>query len=396
MPLFSHSQLSMYQQCPLKYRLRYRDKIKRDTEGVEAFLGTVIHQVLKKCYDNARRSKVNTLDELLTCYTELWQQQWHDAIIITSQELTQDHYLALGRRLIKTYYQRYAPFDTDITIATEMRLTFSLDDNNKYQMTGFIDRLSRTSDDFYQIHDYKTSAYLPGQEEADHDQQLGLYHLGVKRKWPDIKNIRLIWHYLAFDRELVSVRSDEAIAQMTGNAIELITKIQSTIDFPPQESYLCQWCQYPDLCPMRKHFYQVAALPENEYLNEPGVTLVNRYAELREQASSIEKEMNKVKEAIVDYARRQQVQVIKGSQDKARIAFDRKLKFPGKNATERKQLDNIIKEKGKWAEVSQLDTTLLVRAIENKLWDKDLIDRVLQHGHIEETSAVYFSGLKEE
>lgn len=255
MPLFSHSQLSMYQECPLKYKLRYRDRIKRDTVGVEAFLGTVVHQVLKKCYDNARRSKANTLDQLLTCYRELWQEQWHDAIVISKQELTQDHYVALGSRLIETYYQRYAPFDTDITIATEMRLTFSLDDCNKYQMTGFIDRLSRTSDDLYQIHDYKTSAYLPGQEEADHDRQLGMYHLGVKRKWPDIKNIQLIWHYLAFDRELVSVRSDEAIAQLAGDAIKLITEIQSTIDFPPQESNLCRWCQYLDLCPMRKHFY---------------------------------------------------------------------------------------------------------------------------------------------
>ena len=38
MPIYSHSQLSMYEEYPLKYRLRYRDKIKRDIVGVEGFL----------------------------------------------------------------------------------------------------------------------------------------------------------------------------------------------------------------------------------------------------------------------------------------------------------------------------------------------------------------------
>ncbi|MBN2186845.1 MAG: PD-(D/E)XK nuclease family protein [Dehalococcoidia bacterium] len=37
MPIYSHSQLSMYEGCPLKYKLRYRDRIKRDIEGVEGF-----------------------------------------------------------------------------------------------------------------------------------------------------------------------------------------------------------------------------------------------------------------------------------------------------------------------------------------------------------------------
>jgi len=62
MTIYSHSQLSTYEQCPLKYRLRYRDKIKRDTEGVEAFLGTMVHETLKKCYDDVRYTKMNTLD----------------------------------------------------------------------------------------------------------------------------------------------------------------------------------------------------------------------------------------------------------------------------------------------------------------------------------------------
>ena len=396
MPLYSHSQLSTYQDCPLRYRFRYRDKIKRVTEGVEAFLGTMVHETLKRCYNNVRFGRVSTLDNLLTYYDKLWQKEWHDSIAIVKEDLTADDYQALGKRLIETYHQRYAPFDSELTIGTEMRLNFSLGDGGKYKLTGIIDRLSRTKDDIYQIHDYKTSAHLPSQEDADNDRQLGLYHLGIEKKWPDIQNIRLIWHYLAFDRELVSSRSDEEVTELANNTIKLIDEINSTVYFPPAESALCQWCEYPDLCPMRKHFYQLAALPENEYLNEPGVTLVDKYAELREKASDIEKDMENVREALIDYARREQVQMITGSQNKARVAFDQKLRFPGKNKAEREQLDKVLKETGKWSEVSQLDTTALTRIIKDKLWDKELIDHVMQYGRIEETSAVYFSKLKDE
>ena len=126
MPIYSHSQLSTYEQCPLKYRLCYRDKIKRDIEGVEAFLGTMVHETLKKCYDNARLTKLDNLNDLLSYYENIWQQNWHDSIVITKKDLTQEHYQALGRKMIETYYLRYAPFDSDITIQTEMRLNFAL------------------------------------------------------------------------------------------------------------------------------------------------------------------------------------------------------------------------------------------------------------------------------
>ena len=396
MPIYSHSQLSMYQDCPLKYKLRYRDRIKRDVEGIEAFLGSRVHETLQKCYKDLRFTRVNSLDDLLAYYNKVWQENWHDSIVITRQELTQEHYRALGEKLIETYYKRHAPFDSEITIGTEMGLNFSLDDENKYRMTGYIDRLSRTQDDVYEIHDYKTSAFLPSQEDADNDRQLALYHVGIQKRWPDIKNIRLIWHYLAFDTELVSYRTPEAISSIIEDTRNLIDEIESARDFPPRESGLCGWCEYPDLCPLRKHFVKVEALPVNEYLNEPGVVLVNKYAALRNEAKQIDKEIEKVREAILDYARSEEVEVIKGSDYKARVRFDEKLKFPGKNDVGRLELDAIIKEAGMWPEVSQLDTTSLIRVIEDRLWSKDLIEKVIKYGRIETSGSIYISNLKNE
>ena len=395
MPTYSHSQLSTYEECPLKYKLCYRDGIKRDTESVEGFLGNMVHEALKKCYDAVKLTKVNTLDELLACYDNLWQQNWHNGIVITKKDLTSDHYHTLGRKMIETYYQRHVPFDKDITIGTEMRIRFSLDDDGKYQLQGLIDRLSRTPDGVHHINDYKTSAYLPGQEDVDNDHQLALYQIGVQKKWPDVKEVKLVWHYLAFDCELESRRSVEKLAELAGETIQLIDEIESAEEFPPRDSGLCDWCEYPDLCPNRKHFYLVEALPTNEYLNEPGVVLVNKYAELKEKADEIDEEMTKVKEALIGYAKREGVTLIKGSNRKVRVRFDEKLKFPGKNEPGREELDKALVQDGKWPEVSQLDTTALTRIVEEELWDKELIDQVMKFGRIEETSAVYLSKLKE-
>ena len=395
MPVYSHSQLSMYEQCPLKYKLCYRDRIKRDVTTIEAFLGNVVHDTLKKCYD-MRRATPMSLDALLPCYDDLWQREWNDSIVITRQDTTADDYRAHGHRMLEAYHKRYAPFDSDVTLGTEVRVIFSLDDDNKYRLQGYIDRLSRAADSVYEIHDYKTSAHLPGQEDADRDRQLGLYHIGVCRQWPDFRDIRLVWHYLAFDTELRSSRSNEAISRLTADTTRIIDKIEADEDFPPHESNLCEWCEYPDLCPMRKHLYVVEALPANEYLKEPGVVLVNRYAELKEKASEIDKEIGAVKEALVDYARREQVNVIRGSNRMARVRFDTRLKFPGKNDPQRAELDDIIMQAGKWMEVSQLDTAALARMIDEEAWGRELIEQVLSHGTVEETTAVYLSKLKDE
>lgn len=395
MSVYSHSQLSTYEECPLKFKLRYRDRIKRETEGVEAFVGSVAHETLKKCYDDIRLTKLNSLDDLLSYYEYVWQKNWHDAIIINKKDVTAEHYRNLGAKMLTTYYQRYAPFSADITIGTELLLNFTLDDQRKYRVMGFIDRLSRDADGVYSIHDYKTSAHLPAQAEADQDRQLALYQFGVQQKWPDIKQVRLVWHYLAFDHELVSRRSNEAIATLVASITRLIDEIESAREFPPGESELCDWCEYPDLCPRRKHLYLVANLPVNQYLSEPGVALVNKYAALKQQSGEIEKELDEVKEALLNYARKEGVSVIRGNDRQVRVRFDMKLRFPGKNETEHAGLRRAITEAGKWLEVSQLDATALVKAVENETWDKALIDRVMQYGKLEEAVSITLSGLKE-
>ena len=61
----------------------------------------------------------------------------------------------------------------------------------------------------------------------------------------------------------------------------------------------------------------------------------DRIEELKEKASEIEEETGKVRGAILDYAKREHVVVIRGSDRKVRVKFDEKLESPGKSEAKR-------------------------------------------------------------
>jgi len=147
MTAYSPSRLATYRDCPLRYRYRYHDRIKRDVQWVESFMGIRVHATLQKLYEDVRFGRLNGLPDSLAYYDRAWRENRTDSIVVTREGLAADDYRALGEKMIASYYGRYVPFDVDTTIGTEMNIRFSLDDEGKYRMSGIVDRLSRTAED---------------------------------------------------------------------------------------------------------------------------------------------------------------------------------------------------------------------------------------------------------
>ena len=318
MPVYSHSRLSTYEKCPLQYRFRYLDKIKRDTQGIEAFMGNRVHEVLERLYRDLMMSKHPSLDELTALYHRVWDANYSDKVRIVKTEYTAGHYRGTGERCIADYYRRYEPFDQGATLGLEERVQVGLDPQGRYQIQGYIDRLVRAGQGVYEIHDYKTSASLPSDADLRRDRQLALYQMAVEKRFPDASAIRLVWHYLVFGQELRSERNREEIEAHRRGAISLIDAIEEAKVFPPHESALCRWCEYRDICPVQKHLVKVEALPPNEYLKESGVQLVDRLAALLSQRRGVEAEIAKVEEAILAYVDREGATVLRGTGHTAR------------------------------------------------------------------------------
>ena len=249
MAIYSHSKLSTFEQCPLKYKYKYIDKRKPDIEKtIEAHLGSIVHSTLEWVYKKVKNKEPPLIDDIIKYYAEIWEKNYKPEILIVKKELTQRDYFNKGVEFLMHYYNRYYPFK-DGTIECEKKVEISLDEKEKYKVIGFIDRLVYNLETKeYEIHDYKTANNLPQKEKIDNDRQLALYSLAVKDMFGKDKKIKLIWHYLAYDKDIVSTRTEEQLEDLKKSIINLIKEIESTKDFSPRKSILCNWCEFRPSC----------------------------------------------------------------------------------------------------------------------------------------------------
>ena len=249
MVVYSHSKLSTFEKCPLKYKYRYIDKKTPDIkQTIEAHLGKVVHNTLEWIYSQVKQDKIPTIEIIITYYTENWQEKYSEDILIVKSGLTDKDYFNKGVQFLVDYYNEHHPFK-DGTIECEKKIWITLDEQKKYKILGFIDRLVynfKTNE--YEVHDYKTANNLPTQEGIDNDKQLALYSIAIKELFGHDKEVRLIWHYLAHNKKIESTRTNEQLRQLRQDILDLINKVEATETFPHNKSPLCGWCEFRPSC----------------------------------------------------------------------------------------------------------------------------------------------------
>ena len=379
---YSISQIGAFEECALQYKFIYVDRIKRYEEGVEAFLGQRFHEAMEWLY-RERSFRIVPLEELLAYYEKQWVECWHSGVKIARKERTADDYRLMGRRFIEDYYKRHHPFDEGRVLGLERHIRFPLDEAGRYKCKGIIDRLMLAPDGAFEVHDYKTGSSLPEQAGLYRDRQLGLYHIGVQTLWPEAKEVRLVWHMVAFDLEMRSSRTPAALEALRQDIAGLIDRIEAEKEFAPHESRLCDWCAYWDLCPVKKHLLKVEALPRERWKDETGVKIVDAYAErwrkkrgLDAEVKAVEAELDEIRDAAIDFAEKEGVQVIRGTDARLRVTGKERVSPPAKGSEEREALERELKAAGVWEEVSTLDPPALEKVMIEGRWAGDVLGRV--------------------
>jgi len=392
--IYSPSRLETYRQCPQKFKFGYIDGIKSPIEGIEAFMGSRVHEALEKLYTHLRFCKPMTLNELLTHYHEQWEKEWHEAIQIVREGMTPDEYEAMGAQCLSTYYQRYAPFNQSLTLGLEYPVKFSLDPENRYVMQGFIDRLSSPEEGVIWIHDYKTKGFFPTQPEIDEDRQLAYYQIAIQALWPKTRTVVLIWHYLLFNQELQSKRTHEELEALRQETLNLIQEIETAVEFPTRKSGLCNWCEYQTICPLFRHRYEVDALDQTTYTADEGIQWAERLVVLQLQEEKTDDEIKKTKEALASYAVKKGIETVFTKTHQVLIRFYDNIRFPKRDEPGRAHLEKLIKSKGKWEEASSLDTFALSKILKSGVWEPEVVAEVKRLGTPEKTSWIKVSPRK--
>jgi len=378
MPSFSHSKIGTFENCKLQFKYRYIDRIKVEVEDtIETFLGSRVHETLEKLYRDLRFAKDVTLDGLLDDFNQRWRKNWSDAVKIVNQEYGPENYRKMGERYIRDYFFHHQPFDEGRVIGLETQDFLPLDEQGRYSYHIRIDRLMDMGSGLYEVHDYKTNNSLPSQEDLDNDRQLAMYALWVKKHFKDFKKVRLVWHFVAFDKEMDSFRSAEQLEELRGDVLSKISLIETAQDFPPHVSSLCRWCLFQTICPMWKHEFELEEKSDGLSLEDPGLKLVDEYVSVKQDWENhkkrAEERLERLKDAIVRFTLEKGVQVVFGTESKITVKEQDSIKFPGKNSQERFELVNYLREKERYESVTDLDVRALKKILENREWEKDIL-----------------------
>lgn len=384
---YSPSRIDAFDNCKLRYKYQYIDKLEKDSKGIEAFRGSMVHEALEEFYKLIKHGSVKPLEWVLATYKEAWDKNYTDDIRIVRKGVDAETYFVQGKKCLIDYYERYKPFDQAKVVQTEQPVSFKIKYNNdEYKLYGILDRLDwndKTS--MFEIHDYKVTSKLMTQEEADTNWQLGLYHVALKEKWTDIKEVKLVWHSLLFNKEIISSRTIAQLEQLQKEVIEEIKNIESCENFTPNKSALCDWCDFQNICPLWKHPKEIEQLPVNEYKKDPGVKLVAKYAELQEKKNEhkeeiheIEEEQAKIAEAAIEFAEKNKTSIIDGPNAQLKVDIKDELKAPTRkeDAKAWEGLRDFLIKEGKYEEVSTVNSRMLSFRISKRIWPKDLMEKI--------------------
>ncbi len=349
---YSNSKLGTFLQCRYKYKLQYVDKVKTDLESIEAFMGKLVHQTMEKLYKDLQFQKINSKKQLLEYFGKIWDENWHDKVFVVKEDYNAENYKAMGKKFIEDYYEHYRPFDDIRTIAIETVDFFPLDNGNQYHVR--IDRLASDKDGHYYICDYKTNNQLKAQEELDEDRQLAMYSLWVKQKYPDAKSVKLVWYFLAFDKEMVSERNDEQLERLKTDTEGLIREIEACFEFPTNVTFLCNYCPYKPQCPAWKHEFELKQKTPQEFSEDYGVKLVDEYAMLDEQEKESSMKKEEIREKIIQFAQQKGVEAVWGTENKASVKPFYKIDFPKTD-----EFIELLKRKGIYEDVTPINNQKL-------------------------------------
>lgn len=282
--IFSHSRLSTYERCPRRFQYRYLLGIPPEGESVEAYLGKRVHEVLERLYRATAKGFVPTLAQVRMRFRQLWNDGFDPARVrFARPELETGFYLTQGDRCLENYYRAHYPFDGDETLGLEERVEFELgSDAEPVRFQGVIDRVVRARDGATEIHDFKTGARVPSQQDLDDDRQLALYQIGLARTRGHAGPVRLVWHYLRQGVVRSSQREPRELHTLESETLDLVERIQSEREFAPVPGRLCSWCEYRDGCPASP----VYRADRPGYDSTPARPAVARAARRRAQAPS--------------------------------------------------------------------------------------------------------------
>lgn len=237
MRALSHSSISMYLECPQKFKFRYVDKVPEKPKSFFSF-GQSVHSTLQFFYS---KRACPSLQEVLDHFNTNWISAGYKN---PKQEATEK---AKGVQIITDFYSKHAPtFRTPLFAEYSFRVKI-----DGILVMGFIDRIDKLADNTIVVTDYKTGGALaPGR--ALTDPQLTMYQI-VAQEVLGMKVSKVILYHV--NSLVASTSPAHSLEQMDFLRKQIVTvakSIEQGIFTANPEPTKCSRCDYKDICPAFK------------------------------------------------------------------------------------------------------------------------------------------------
>jgi DNA helicase-2/ATP-dependent DNA helicase PcrA len=256
---FSHSQLRMYDECPLRYAFNkvYRIPVAA-TQGYFEF-GSVIHAAFET-YARTRRDAIAAglpapgYEALKHAFDEAWEPRNYADVQAA------EHYAKRAEPALRQFYEREVK-NIAQAIGFEQGFTLELpagEGEPPVLLYGIIDRIDRHPDGSIEITDYKTGKSKK-QSEVDADEQLSVYALATAMgavKDPATGEAlpaasKLTLYFTESDLSLSTTRTPAQLEEVRRSLIEKALRIRAGDFSAKPDFWQCGRCDYRLICPSR-------------------------------------------------------------------------------------------------------------------------------------------------
>ena len=392
---WSNSRLNAYQNCPRQYKFKYVEK--GNTEeflSISIIVGSVFHNVIEKMYKDFYLKGIIPLKEILEYFEVEWEKKLlkeekkNKEIVFFANIKDIAVYKKYSLDCVKRYYEKFyitgLETDFDSCKTEEIVEPFFFDDEGeKIEFQGFIDRFD-IKGDVLTIVDYKTSRQAPSDRFIDKAfTQLYLYALGVKsqERFKNIKTIKLKLIYpfpgIILEREV----DDDSINETRQHYIDILSELKSDKKFLQTPGFGCISCGYRRICPEFRSIYRLKEKRDDLVIKDVA-NMVDKLVLLKQKISTIEKEVDQIKESILHNkdefldGEEEGRFVLPGAETGSELVvnIEKVRKLPdSKDAMREVMVQELIK-KGFWEEIATLNSISVNPKIKNNAYSRELMD----------------------
>ena len=375
----SYSSMSTYEQCPLKWKFHYVDRLPEEPRPYFSF-GTVMHEVMEFFYMEKEGGRIKgprfdapSVDELLSYYASVWLSEGYES---PKQE---EDYRKLGERIIREYHREHSE-NFRMPIATEHGFIMDVEG---IKVRGFIDRVDKLGPESVAILDYKTSKNTFTIPYVENSKQLALYQMAFEELHHKRVERLSLYHLRSNMDFSVGRRPDSMIGALRDEILEVASAIEDE-NFEPKRSALCEYCDYQRFCPYFRDLYEERTGEKIDIEDS-----VEEYVRLSSEMARLDRRKKELSSMLRDYAKKNGLMAIFGKRNALtvlryeRVEYDEKVK-------------DILKEKGMLERAVKIDGKALKELMNSGELDGDTVKAIESHRRSKEITSLRKRRMKEE